>query len=56
MSVYMAAGTLEAPDGFLEGVGKIVSGMSYVAGVLTGRKHLNLRLLASIIPGWNMGT
>jgi len=55
VSVYMAAGTLEAADGFLEGVGKIVSGMSHFAGVLTGRNYPNLRLQVEYHPGMGHG-
>ncbi len=51
VGVYLAAGSLEAGDGFLEGVGKIVSGMSHLAGVLTGRQYPGLKLVIEFHPG-----
>lgn len=50
-AVYMASGVLEAPDPLLEGIGKIVSGMSHLAGVLAGRKYPGLSLTVEYHPG-----
>lgn len=51
VGIYMAAGGLEAGDGMLEGIGKIVSGMSHLAGVLAGRRHPGLKLVTEFHPG-----
>jgi len=51
VSIYMGAGTLEASDPFLEGIGKIVSGMSHLAGVLRGRRYPGLELTVEYHPG-----
>lgn len=39
VSVYLGAGVLEASDPELEGLSRIVSGMSHFAGVLTARRY-----------------
>lgn len=60
VSVYLGAGVLEAGDPDLEGIGKIVSGMSHFAGVLGGRKYPGLKLTVEFHPGMShvdvMGT
>ena len=60
VGIYMGAGVLEASDPFLEGVGRIVSGMSHLAGVLGGRHYPGLKLVVEYHPGMShvdvMGT
>ena len=51
VSIYLGAGVLEAGDPFLEGVGRIVSGMSHFAGVLGGRRYPGLKLVTEYHPG-----
>lgn len=51
VAIYLGAGVLETGDGFLEGVGKIVSGMSHFAGVLGGRHYPGLKLTTEYHPG-----
>ncbi len=60
VGIYMGAGVLETGDGFLEGIGKIVSGMSHLSGMLGGRHYPGLRLVTEYHPGMShtdvMGT
>jgi predicted alpha/beta superfamily hydrolase len=51
ISVYLGAGVLETSDPDLEGVGRIVSGMSHLAGVLAGRHYAGLKLVTEYHPG-----
>lgn len=51
VGIYLGAGVLETGDGFLEGIGKIVSGMSHLAGVLGGRHYPGLKLVTEYHPG-----
>lgn len=51
VSIYLAAGVLEAGDPLLEGIGKIVSGMSHLAGVLGSRHYAGLKLVTEFHPG-----
>lgn len=51
VGIYLAAGTLEATDPQLEGIGEIVSGMSHLAGVLASRKYPGLKLTIEFHPG-----
>jgi predicted alpha/beta superfamily hydrolase len=51
VSIYLGAGVLEAGDQFLEGIGRIVSGMSHLAGVLGGRHYPGLKLVTEYHPG-----
>lgn len=51
VAIYLAAGTLEATDPQLEGIGEIVSGMSHLAGVLAGRKYPGLKVTIEYHPG-----
>lgn len=51
VGIYLGAGGLEAGDGMLEGIGKIVSGMSHLAGVLGGRQYAGLKLVTEFHPG-----
>lgn len=51
VKLYLAAGTLEASDPQLEGIGEIVSGMSHLAGVLAGRGYPGLTLTVEYHPG-----
>jgi predicted alpha/beta superfamily hydrolase len=51
VGIYLAAGTLEASDPQLEGIGEIVSGMSHLAGVLASRKYPGLKLTIEYHPG-----
>lgn len=44
VSIYLGAGVLETSDPFLEGAGRIVSGMSHLAGVLSSRRYAGLKL------------
>ena len=55
VSVYMASGALEAYDPFLEGIGKIVSGMSHFAGVLASRKYPGFTMTTEYHPGMSHG-
>ncbi len=50
-NVYMAAGMLETNSPFLEGVGKIVSGMAGFSGLLATRNYPNFRLQTEMHPG-----
>ncbi len=60
VGIYMGAGVLETGDGFLEGIGKIVSGMSRLSGILGGRHYPGLKLVTEYHPGMShtdvMGT
>lgn len=51
VGIYLASGGLEATDQSLEGIGKIVSGMSHLAGVLAGRHYPGLKLVVEYHPG-----
>jgi len=51
VGIYFGAGTLEASDPDLEGIGEIVSGMSHLAGVLASRKYPGLKLTIEYHPG-----
>ena len=51
VGIYLAAGTLEATDPQLEGIGEIVSGMTHLAGVLTSRKYPGLKLAIEFHSG-----
>ena len=51
VGIYLAAGVLEAGDGMLEGIGKIVSGMSHLAGALSARHYPGLKLVTEYHPG-----
>jgi len=51
VTIYFGAGGLEIQNQFLEGVGQIVSGMTRLAGVLTGRTYPGLRMLTEVHPG-----
>jgi len=51
ISIYLGAGVLETFDPILEGRGRIVSGMSHLAGVLSGRRYPGLKLVTEYHPG-----
>jgi hypothetical protein len=51
VSIYMASGTLEATDQFLEGKGLSVSGMSHLAGVLASRNYPGFTQTVEYHPG-----
>ena len=51
VSVYFGAGGLEIQDGFLEGVGQIVSGMTRLGGLLAGREYPGLEMVSEVHPG-----
>ena len=51
ISIYLGAGVLETGDPLLEGIGRIVSGMSHLAGVLSGRRYAGLKLVTEYHPG-----
>ncbi len=51
VGIYMASGSLEMDDPFLEGVGRIVSGQSHLAATLQSRKYPGLRLYTEIHSG-----
>jgi predicted alpha/beta superfamily hydrolase len=51
VSIYLGAGVLETGDQFLEGIGRIVSGMSHLAGVLGSRHYPGLKLVTEYHPG-----
>jgi predicted alpha/beta superfamily hydrolase len=50
-SVYLAFGTLEIDDAYLEGMGHITSGTARLAGVLRGRRYPGLRLYSEVHQG-----
>jgi len=54
-AIYMSSGGLETSDNFLEGIGRIVSGMSHFAGVLAGRKYPGLTVTTEYHPGMGHG-
>jgi len=60
VGVYLAAGSLEAADPYVEVMGEVVSGMSHLAGVLASRNYPGLKLTIEYHPGMNhndvMGT
>lgn len=49
--LYMGAGSLEIQDGFLEAKGKIVSGMTQLAGALASRNYPHLTMKTDIYEG-----
>ena len=51
VGIYLAAGVLEASDPQLEAIGKIVSGMSHLAGMLATRKYPGLKVTIEYHPG-----
>ena len=55
VGIYFGAGGLEIQDQFLEGTGRIVSGMTHLAGVLTGRRYPGLKMVSEIHPGMGHG-
>ena len=50
-SIYLGAGVMEASDPRLEGIGRIVSGMSHFAGVLASRQYPGLKVTTEYHPG-----
>lgn len=51
VSVYLAFGTLEMDDAYMEGIGHIASGTARLAGVLRGRNYPGLRLHSEVHQG-----
>lgn len=51
VGIYMASGSLEMSDEFLEGIGQIVSGQARLGGLLKTRKYPSLRLFSEIHQG-----
>jgi hypothetical protein len=51
VAIYFGAGGLEIGSGFLEGVGRIVSGMTHLSGVLGARNYPGLRITTEVHPG-----
>lgn len=50
-AIYLASGSLEIDDPFLEGVGKIVSGQAHFSAVLRSRKYPSLKLYSEVHHG-----
>jgi predicted alpha/beta superfamily hydrolase len=48
VTIYMASGTLELADAYLEGLGKIVSGHAHFGGTLNARKYPSLKLYSEM--------
>lgn len=55
ISIYMGAGTLESTDPVVEGLGEVVSGMSHMTGVLSGRHYPGLKIVTEYHPGMSHG-
>ncbi len=55
VGIYLASGSLEMSDPFLEGIGRIVSGQMRLASALTSRHYPGLRLQSDINPGLGHG-
>ncbi|HKV99219.1 MAG TPA: alpha/beta hydrolase-fold protein [Vicinamibacterales bacterium] len=51
VSIYMGAGTLESTDPLVEGLGEVVSGMSHMTAVLSGRHYPGLKIVTEYHPG-----
>jgi hypothetical protein len=51
VGIYMASGSLEIDDPFLEGIGRIVSGQARFGAVLRGRTYPSLKLTSEIHHG-----
>lgn len=54
-SIYMASGTLEMNDPFLEGIGHIVSGQARLGAALTSRNYPGLTLRSEMLQGLGHG-
>jgi predicted alpha/beta superfamily hydrolase len=54
-NVYMSAGMLETNDPYMEGSGKIVSGMAELSGMLATRNYPSLRVTTEMHPGMGHG-
>jgi predicted alpha/beta superfamily hydrolase len=55
VGIYLASGSLEMADPYLEGIGQIVSGQVRLAAALTGRHYPGLKLYTEILPGLSHG-
>jgi predicted alpha/beta superfamily hydrolase len=55
VSIYMGAGTLESTDSLVEGLGEVVSGMSHMTAVLSGRQYPGLKIVTEYHPGMGHG-
>jgi predicted alpha/beta superfamily hydrolase len=55
VSVFVATGSLEFDDPYLEGIGKIASGHAQFVAALRGRKYPNLKLNNEIMNGMGHG-
>jgi predicted alpha/beta superfamily hydrolase len=51
VSIYLASGSLEIDDPFIEGVGQIVSGQARLGALLRGRRYPGLVLHSEIHQG-----
>jgi uncharacterized protein len=51
VGIYLSAGSLEADDPTLEGIGKIFSGQAHLSAMLRSRKYPGLTLVTEILPG-----
>jgi len=49
--IYMGAGTLEAADPIVEGLGLVVSGISRMTAALSGRHYPGLKIVTEYHPG-----
>ena len=55
IGIYMASGSLEIDDPFLEGIGRIVSGQAHLGAMLRSRKYPSLKLTSEIHHGLGHG-
>jgi predicted alpha/beta superfamily hydrolase len=55
VGIYLASGSLEMADPYLEGMGQIVSGQVRLAAALAGRHYPGLKLYTEILPGLSHG-
>ena len=51
VSIYLASGSLEMDDPFLEGIGRVVSGQAQFGAMLRSRKYPSLKLYSEIHNG-----
>lgn len=55
MSIYLRGGMLEASDEVVEGLARVVSGMTHLTGTLAGRHYPSLKVATEVFPGMGHG-
>ena len=55
VGIYMASGSLEIDDPYLEGIGRIVSGQAHLGALLRSRNYQSLKLTSEIHHGLGHG-